>query len=43
MFEWLKLAYPQGMATLAQCKLAVVKNKITSDQFKAITGVDYVA
>ena len=43
MFDWLKLAYPKGMATLDQCKLAVVKSKITVDQFKEITGEDYIA
>ena len=41
MLEWLKLAYPKGMATLDQCKLAVVKSKITVGQFKEITGEDY--
>jgi hypothetical protein len=42
MYEWLKLAYPKGMATPEQCKGAVVKNKITPEQFKEITGVEYV-
>lgn len=43
MYDWLKTAYPLEMATLDQCKLAVSKNKITADQFKEITGEDYVA
>ena len=43
MYDWLLFAYPKGMATLEQCKLAVQKNKITVDQFKDITGLDYVA
>ena len=43
MFDWLMFAYPKGMATLVQCQLAVSKSLITTDQFKAITGVDYVA
>ena len=43
MYAWLKIAYPKGMATLDQCKLAVTKNKITANQFKEITGEDYIA
>lgn len=43
MYEWLKIAYPKGMATLEQCKLAVTKNKITILQFKEITGEEYTA
>lgn len=43
MYNWLKFAYPLGMATMEQCKQAVVKNKITIDNFKEITGADYVA
>ena len=43
MFEWLKVAYPLGMATLSQCKIAVAKGKISSDQFVEITGTEYVA
>ena len=43
MYAWLSIAYPKGMATLEQCKLAVVRNKITPAQFKEITGVEYVA
>lgn len=43
IFEWLKFAYPLDMATLEQCKTAVQKAKITTEQFKTITGTDYVA
>jgi uncharacterized XkdX family phage protein len=43
MFEWLKVAYPKGMATLEQCKTAVIKGKITTEQYKEITGEEYVA
>jgi len=42
MFEWLITAYPKGMATIEQCKLAVVKSRITAEQFKVITGEDYI-
>ena len=41
MYEWLKKAYPRGMATIEQCRLAVVKNKITTTQFEEITGMVY--
>lgn len=43
MYNWLLFAYPRGMATLEQCKLAVEKNKITAEQYKDITGLDYTA
>ena len=41
MYEWLKVAYSKGMATLEQCQKAVVKGKITTEQFREITGLDY--
>ena len=41
MYEWLKKAYPKGMATIEQCRVAVVKGKITTAQFAEITGMDY--
>jgi hypothetical protein len=41
MYEWLKLAYPKGMATIEQCRVAVTKNKITTLQFEEITGMVY--
>ena len=41
MFEWLKKAYPLGFATLAQCRSAVEKGKITEEQFEEITGEEY--
>ena len=41
MFEWLKSAYTKGMATLEQCQRAVLRNKITIEQYKVITGLDY--
>ena len=43
MYEWLVFAHPLGMATLEQCKSAVQKGKITAEQYKEITGQDYVA
>lgn len=42
MYEWLKFAYPNKMATLEQCRFAVDKKKITTAQFKEITGQDYL-
>lgn len=42
MYEWLKYAYPLGLATIDQCKRAVEKGKINVEQFKDITGMDYV-
>lgn len=42
MYDWLRFAYPLGMATIEQCKMAVEKGKITAEQFKDITGVDYI-
>lgn len=41
MYEWLIFAYPNKMATLEQCRLAVEMKKITEAQFKEITGEDY--
>ncbi len=41
MYEWLKFAYPNKMATIEQCRLAVEKKKITAAQFKEITGKDF--
>jgi hypothetical protein len=41
MYEWLKYAYPLSMATLEQCEKAVVKGKLTVEQFKEITGQEY--
>lgn len=42
MYEWLKYAFPLNMATAEQCKQAVVKGKITSEQYKEITNEEYV-
>ena len=41
MYEWLKMAYPNKMATLDQCKRAVAKGRLTEAQYKEITGYDY--
>lgn len=41
MYDWLKAAYPKGMATVEQCRSAVVKKKITKVQFEEITGLVY--
>lgn len=43
MFSWLITAYPLNLATFEQCRLAVEKNKITKEEFKIITGEDYIA
>lgn len=42
MYEWLKFAHPNKMATIEQCRLAVEKKKITAAQFKEITGQKYL-
>ncbi len=42
MYEWLKSAYGLGMATIEQCKKAVVKGKITKEEFEEITGEKYL-
>lgn len=42
MFEWLKYAYPLNLATLGQCKDAVIKKKITREEFYSITNIIYV-
>lgn len=41
MYEWLKMAYPNGLCTLDQCKRAVAKKKLTEEQYKEITGYTY--
>jgi hypothetical protein len=41
MYEWLKTAFPKGMATVEQCRTALVKGKITIAQFQEITGTIY--
>lgn len=45
MFDWytnIKHYFEKGYWTLEQVKMAVVKNKITKEQFKEITGEDYL-
>ena len=40
--EFWKTAYTEGWATLDQLKEAVLYGCITTDEFKEITGQDYV-
>ena len=42
-FELVKTYYDKGLWNIARVKNAVVKNWITEEQFKEITGEDYVA
>ena len=42
MYDWLRFAYPLGMATIEQCKTEGEKGNITADQFKDITAEDYI-
>ncbi|MBV4445299.1 XkdX family protein [Clostridium tyrobutyricum] len=44
--DWLKTIssyYSDGYYTVDQVKVFVAKGKITADQFKQITGQDYIA
>jgi len=41
-FEKIKLYYDAGYWTKDMVKKAVVKGKITAEQYKEITGEDYV-
>lgn len=42
-YAWCKTAYDNGYATTDQLKIWVAKGKITSDNYKTITGIDYTA
>ena len=42
-FELVKTYYDKGLWSITRVKNAVVKNWITEEQFKEITGEDYVA
>ena len=42
-FETVKNYFDKGLWNLTRVKNAVVKNWITADEFKEITGEDYVA
>ena len=42
-FELVKTYYNKGLWNITRVKNAVVKNWITEEQFKEITGEDYVA
>ena len=42
-FELVKTFYDKGLWNITRVKNAVVKNWITEEQFKEITGEDYVA
>ena len=44
--NWFKICseyFSAGYYTNIDLKIFVVKNKITTDNYKAITGIDYVA
>lgn len=43
MYSIFKMYYPKGYFTVQQCKDAVFVGWLTADQFKEITGQDYVA
>jgi len=40
-FERIKLYYEMGLWDIERVKNAVIKGKITAEQFKEITGQDY--
>lgn len=42
-YNFCKLNFDLKIATTDNLKIYVAKNKITADQYKEITGVDYVA
>lgn len=42
-FETVKYFYDASLYTVDQVKIFVVKNKITAENFKTITGQDYTA
>ncbi|OOM80952.1 XkdX family protein [Clostridium sp. BL-8] len=42
-FDFCKDYFDFGIANADSLKIYVAKNKITADQYKQITGVDYVA
>lgn len=43
MYFIFKMYYPMGLFTVQQCKDAVFVGWLTAEQFKEITGKDYVA
>jgi len=43
MYSIFKMYYPMGLLTVQQCKDAVFVGWLTAEQFKEITGQDYVA
>ena len=43
MFDLVKLSYQNGWYTLDNVKTFVMANMISQDQYKQITGQDYVA
>ena len=42
MYSIFKMYYPMGLFTIQQCKDAVFVGWLTTEQFKEITGQDYV-
>lgn len=46
MFDWyknIKYYYEKGYWSIEQVRMAVVKNKITTEQFTEITGEDFAS
>ena len=43
MFLFIKLQYQMGNLTITEVKECVVRGYITAEQYKEITGIDYVA
>ncbi len=42
-YNFCKLNFVLGIATIDNLKIYVTKNKITADQYKTIAGIDYVS
>lgn len=42
-FEFCKDYFEWGIANKDNLKIYIAKNKITAEQYKEITGIDYVA
>lgn len=42
-YNFCKINFDLGIANTTNLKIYVIKGKITADQYKIITGIDYVA